>query len=297
MNFNQAYEKWYESYSRTVSDYTASEVDRKMTELVLPIFQDKNINNIKPSEILGLCDKVAEDSTYYAKRIVADIARVYNYAVVVLETTEKNPATAVIEGGYLPSHTTKGFAFVDIKDVSTMLRKIDYETTKSRPATNAFWTIVYSGLRCCEVVNAKKSEFDFENLLWKIPAERMKISENGEHIVPLSIQLAMMLQQHFNSNDSEFAFYSARTKKAIATVSPYHILQKCGYVGKQTLHGFRKIFSTHAHNNGWSIDSIERSLHHEIKGVRGVYNHANMLNERVELMQWYADEVDRWRGI
>lgn len=297
MELQQAFNKWHESYSRAVSDYTASEVERKFDELIPLSLKNTDINDIKPFQILKLSEKVSEKSTYYAKRIVADLVRIYNYASVILEVTNKNPAYALQIGGYVPTHKVVGYKFVDIVDVPKMLRKVDYNTDKKRSSTMAFWTIVYTALRRSEVVNARKSEFDFNNLLWTIPSERMKISSNGNHIVQLSVQLAIELQAFFESNSSNYAFPSDRTNGAISANACNNILQKVGYSHKQTLHGFRKIFSTHAHNNNFSIDSIELSLHHEIKGVRGIYNHADMLEERVKLMQWYADEIDKMRGI
>ncbi|MDO5651032.1 MAG: hypothetical protein Q4G13_02710 [Moraxella sp.] len=63
------------------------------------------------------------------------------------------------------------------------------------------------------------------------------------------------------------------------------------------MHGFRHIFSTHAHEHGFAPDVIELCLSHKIAGVRGVYNHAQMLDKRRELMYWWADVLDDWRKI
>ena len=65
-----------------------------------------------------------------------------------------------------------------------------------------------------------------------------------------------------------------------------------------TIHGLRKVFSTHAHESGrWSVDAIELQLAHVIPGVRGVYNKAYLLDERRRLMIWYASEIQSWRRI
>ena len=41
-----------------------------------------------------------------------------------------------------------------------------------------------------------------------------------------------------------------------------------------------------------SSDWIEKALAHEQKGVRGVYNKAEYLAQRHEMLQWWADLVD-----
>ena len=56
-------------------------------------------------------------------------------------------------------------------------------------------------------------------------------------------------------------------------------------------HGFRGMASTILNESGkFRPDVIERQLAHvEGSKVRGAYNHAEYLEERTEMMQWYAD--------
>ena len=42
-------------------------------------------------------------------------------------------------------------------------------------------------------------------------------------------------------------------------------------------------------------DAIEMQLAHSSGGVREIYNQAKYMPERVRMMQWYADELDRLR--
>lgn len=155
--------------------------------------------------------------------------------------------------------------------------------------------LIYTALRCQEVAYAKKSGFDLQARVWTIPAERMKIS-SGSHAVPLSSQVIELITPLFDS-DSNYLFSLPNSpSKPINAWSINQVIRQSGWQGKQTLHGFRKIFSTYAHaSRKWTIDTIELSLAHRISGVRGIYNHADMLDERVGLMQWWANEVDGWR--
>ena len=53
------------------------------------------------------------------------------------------------------------------------------------------------------------------------------------------------------------------------------------------------MFSTIANENGINRDVIERQLAHvENNSVRGAYNHAEYMTERIKLMQWWADYLD-----
>ncbi|MCR5259586.1 MAG: hypothetical protein K6E40_15725 [Desulfovibrio sp.] len=61
-----------------------------------------------------------------------------------------------------------------------------------------------------------------------------------------------------------------------------------------TTHGFRTTFSTTANASGlWNTDAIEAQLSHAVAGaVRSVYNRSPYLEQRKEIMQWYADLLD-----
>jgi integrase len=62
-------------------------------------------------------------------------------------------------------------------------------------------------------------------------------------------------------------------------------------------HGFRAMFTTitneRMEEHGFSSDVIEKCTAHEPKNkVRAAYNRAEYWNQRVTLMQWWADFLD-----
>jgi integrase len=75
-------------------------------------------------------------------------------------------------------------------------------------------------------------------------------------------------------------------------------LYRLGYKGRTTTHGFRSLFSTHANENGFHSDWIERQLAHDERDeVRAAYNSAQYFPQRREMMQWWADQLDELRKI
>ena len=66
---------------------------------------------------------------------------------------------------------------------------------------------------------------------------------------------------------------------------------------EMTAHGFRAAFATLANESGrWHPDAIERQLAHvEGNNVRRAYTRGEHWDERVLMMQWWADELDRLR--
>lgn len=65
-----------------------------------------------------------------------------------------------------------------------------------------------------------------------------------------------------------------------------------------TGHGFRSMASTLLHEQGWNHQAIERQLAHaERNAVSAAYNFAEHLPERREMMQAWADYLDRLKAF
>lgn len=74
-------------------------------------------------------------------------------------------------------------------------------------------------------------------------------------------------------------------------------LYRIGYHSKATMHGFRATFSTILNEDtAFDKDAIERALaHKEVNRVRAAYHRSEYLEERREMLQWWADYLDRLR--
>lgn len=59
-----------------------------------------------------------------------------------------------------------------------------------------------------------------------------------------------------------------------------------------TIHDLRRTASTLLHEKGWASDVVEKSLNHTIGGVRGIYNRAEYVEQRKEMLQFWADYID-----
>ena len=145
---------------------------------------------------------------------------------------------------------------------------------------------------------AEWSEFDFENAVWKIPADRMKMRR--PHQVPMSRQvLAYVEELHAFTGPDGFvfpAFHTTRRPMSENTVN--QAFRRMGYAkGEVTAHGLRTTASTFLNESGkWSPDAIERSLAHaDTNSVRAVYNRGRYWDERVAMHQWWSDHLDMLR--
>jgi integrase len=180
-------------------------------------------------------------------------------------------------------------------DMPAFFGKLDaYEGDPSTKA--ALELLILTAVRPGELRGARWKEIDDSRSLWRIPAERMKMA--AEHLVPLSTQaLAVLETMKSVSGDHGLVFPSPfYPGKSLSDGTLNSALARLGYKGVATAHGFRTLFSTCANEAGWNSDVIEKQLSHEERDdVRGAYNRAQWLPERVKLMQWWADRLQTFR--
>lgn len=116
------------------------------------------------------------------------------------------------------------------------------------------------------------------------------------HLVPMSRQVVdlLKLRQPITSPISTFVFAGHNDKKnPIIENAVLFVIRQIGYEGLASGHGFRHQFSTVMNENEWPHDAIERQLAHTDSGsIRDIYNHAQYIEKRREMMEWWADLID-----
>ncbi|CAC9624247.1 prophage CP4-like integrase [uncultured Gammaproteobacteria bacterium] len=180
------------------------------------------------------------------------------------------------------------------------MRDLDcYETQGKLITKFALQLLMLTFLRPSEVRLASWDEFDFNKRLWRIPAHKMKMK--SEHLVPLSKQtIALLKNIQEITGKAGLLFPSHTTKKSISDNTMRLAMFKMGYDGntfgksRATPHGFRANASSILNEQGFNPDAIERQLSHiERDGVCAAYiHHARFLDDRFEMMQWWADYLD-----
>lgn len=133
------------------------------------------------------------------------------------------------------------------------------------------------------------SEFDLDNAIWEIPAERMKIRR--PHLVPLSTQALDLLHElKVMTGNYRYVFPGRNDpNKPMSEASINQVIKRVGYDGRLTGHGFRHTISTVLHERGYESAWIESQLAHiDTNSIWGTYNHAQYIEPRKTMMQWYA---------
>lgn len=262
-----------------------------------PALGDRPIREIGAVDVLQVLRKVEARGCYEsARRLRSVIGRVFRYAVATARA-ETDPTFALRDALITPKVTPRA-AITDPKGVGGLLRAI--ETFDGQPTTRVglqLMALLFP--RPGELRMAEWTEFDFDKAIWTIPAHRAKMRRT--HRIPLPAQAIRTLEElHTLTGRYQIAFPGVRSwKRPMSDNTLNAALRRMGY-GKEemTAHGFRAMACSLLNESGfWNSDAIERQLAHvDANSVRRAYARGEYWQERVRMMQWWADYLDRLKA-
>jgi integrase len=222
------------------------------------------------------------------------IGAVFRLTVVTLRA-DSDPTT-VLHGALQPAKAVARPAITDEGELGKLLYTID-EYDGWPTIRGALLFLALTCVRPGEVRHARREEFDRDKAVWRIPAGRMKMRQ--PHDVPLSQQALQVLADVWPLTESGgLVFPSIRSpKRPLSENALNSALRRMGYAKDEvTAHGFRASASTILNNRGYDPDVIEAVLaHQERNAIRRAYNRASYWEQRVTLMQDWADLLDEFR--
>lgn len=290
-------EHWREGKSPRHVDYVA----RRIKADILPALGARPIAEIEAPELVALAQAIqSRGARDIAKRALETSGQIFRFAIAH-GLAKRNPKIDFRPSDVLKSVRKVNYARIDAKELPALLRAI--EVYQGTPVTRlAMKLLALTFVRTSELIGGRWEEIDTEAARWNIPAERMKM--RTPHIVPLSRQAIEALELlRPITGDSEWLFPGDRKhrlpKSGEALSQPISnntilaALQRMGYKGRMTGHGFRGLASTILHEQGYNHEHIELQLAHAPRNaVSAAYNHALYLEPRAEMMQDWADFLE-----
>lgn len=294
--FAQVAIRWLERHRSEVSARHAKTTSYRLDKYILPVLGNLPIQDVTALDILSMVEKVqASGKIETGHRLKFICGQVFNYAV--LNGIVNNNPVSELRGALRPRRPRHMATILEPDRIGELVRAIDGYHGEAHVAI-ALKMALYTFVRSGELRFAKWSEFDVDGGLWRIPAERMKMKRM--HLVPLSRQVQALLKRlQPITGDSELLFPSLRTKtRPISDATLTAALRRLGFSKEEiVVHGFRSMASTLLHEQGWPTDAIERQLAHVEKNkVKRAYDHAEHLEARKEMMQAWADYLDKLGG-
>jgi integrase len=254
---------------------------------------ERPIAEITPAELLDLLRKVERSGRREtAKKLRADIAAVFRLAVVTGRAAVD--PTLALKGAIAPPKPQGRAAITDEKEFGVFLRALD-DFTGWPTLKAAIKFQILTMARPGEARGAKRPELNLDKAVWSIPPERMKMRR--PHLVPLARQAVVVIEDILPYSDNfELVFPSIQSKKKLLSENAFNAaIRRMGYSGSEvTAHGFRATASTILNSRGHDSDVIEAALaHQDHDAIRRTYNRATYWDQRVKLMQDWADLLDQ----
>jgi integrase len=284
--------EWYNKQLHTWVPHHADDVKRRLESNIFPVLGKRPLDQIEAPELLQAIRKIETRGSYdLAHRVLQVCGQVFRYGIATGRCTRN---LSVDLRGALTPHVKQHQAAVRSEELPDLLRAIaKYDEIGGKQTRLAMQLLAQTFVRTQELIGAEWVEFDLNNTLWIIPAERMKM--RAEHVVPLTRQSLVILSELKEiSYGSRYVFPGRNRDKPISNNTLLFALYRLGYKGKMTGHGFRAVASTILNEAGFQPDVIERQLAHcERNQVRGAYNRAEYLPERKRMMRYWADYLDK----
>lgn len=313
-SFGAVTRAWIDANAKSWKPYTLAQVKSSMNRYVienkelgaLPIRQVTTkdlrllLQSIAKRSTLGPGERKATGAVTVARNVRIWCGGVFRFAIErdLADTDPTYPLKNLTELRR-PPESIKHNRKLSPAELRQLLSAID-GFTGTRMTGIAIELLMLFFVRTAELRKASWEEFDLDERMWRIPATRMKAKR--AHTVPISGQaMALLKDLQGISGTSGRLFPNRRTEGAVMSATTINrALERMGFNGPGTVglaaHGFRGTASTLLHEKNFDSKVIETQLAHiERDKTKESYNNAKYMPARAEMMQAWADYLDKLR--
>lgn len=299
--FEKIAREWHHNRLNAWSASTAKDTINRLEKDIFPEIGKLPITEITHKQMIAALRKIEERGAgEVAHRVKATCARVFSYANQH-GIENKNPAADLKD--VLKPVKTGHFAAISPSELPAFLEAISKNDARLyAPTRIALRLMMLIFVRSSELRTTPWSEINLETGEWIIPWQRMKRGkltvnpDTTDHHVCLSRQgLELIRELHQYTGGSPYLFPNQRDhSKPMSGDAIRMALNRMGYEGKMTTHGFRALaMTTLKEKLGYRHETVDRQLAHAQKDkVASAYDRAQFLDERKKMMQHWADYLD-----
>ena len=303
--FGMISDEWLDFWKNDKDDKTISSTIGRLNKHILPVLGKKIYSSLEFADLKSACAQIAENGhREMANRVATIISQVCRFAKMNgyhryniaedLTTLFPKPKKDINYEGFP--------AITDREGVAEMLRKIDKYINAGRcspymEAALRLFPLV--PLRASSMLLSEWKDVNFDENLWRIPAENMKgeIGQRRDFVVPLSNQVRQTLERLYEFRVNKFLFPSGGKSGHLCVEGVNNSMHRAGIPkGKMCIHGWRKVWGSLAREYGLPDKIVERGLAH-VSGsaVEQAYNKAQYREIMRYSFQWWADLLDALR--
>lgn len=283
--FRAVAEEWISSRLAKRTATYRDQVDRAFSANVYPHLGRLPLRSITAAQVLDVLKRMEQrGANTYALQVRQWISAVFRFGVATLRA-DADPAAALI--GAIERKETKHSRAMSREELVSYFKAVDqYGGLRVTQIALILLPLLFT--RTVELRLARWSEFDLEERIWEVPAERMK--RRRPHLVPLPRQAVTLIRELRSITAGDLLFPGLKPGRPLSATTLNRALE---YLGMDDLHchDFRATASTYLYEMGqWRPAAIELQMAHQEKDrTKRAYNHAQYLPERRRMMQAWAD--------
>ena len=268
------------------------------------------IQDVNPRDIRTIIQRIMESGrSSTANQALMYAKQLFRHAVK-LNLIIYNPAQAFTQSdaGGVSEGRSRALSLEELSKVFKVFS--DHSDIFTRDNYLACSLLLLLGVRKGELISARWQDFDVKKKHWNMPAE----NKTGVAItIPLPPASIKWLEElYVRGCGSEYLFPSRRSSKRRAYISddtlnhalaklfgkkvdgnkqPYeNLLGKAG-IEHFTIHDLRRTCRSLLASLGVQGHIAERCLNHKLKGVEGIYNRHDYLEDRREALNLLSDQI------
>lgn len=191
-----------------------------------------------------------------------------------------------------------------------------FEAARGTELEHVVAIVAHTGVRAHEARSGRWMDIDRRAALWRVPPELHKAGgmTGAPHLVPLSTGALAVLDRIREENmrpgpyspwlfpaptsscevcgDNVWPYANGHMQKGNKAAADIRRNAGVGDLGR-LLHRFRDTIKTRMSEHGIDGRVSEHILGHIVVGIEGTYNHAEMLPQRREALEWWSGELAR----
>lgn len=294
-NFKLIALEWFKIQEPIWSKGHAQNVMKRLEFDIFPFIGAFSIEEIRPPDVLKLLRNIEKRGALEVVKKSRQICgQIFQYGIQT-GRCERNPCIHL--RGALQKRKVQHYPSIDPREIPKFLKTLHFNEMRLYARTRrAIQLSMLTFLRPGELRRARWEDINLSMQEWIVLGQFMK---NGmDHIVPLARQAVDILnaqKEETGHLNTPWVFPGqVHPHKPMSEATVGRALERMGYAGRMTAHGFRALARTTIREKlKYYPDVIEAQLAHKPSGPLGAaYDRAQFLDERKLMMQDWADYID-----
>lgn len=270
---------------------------------MLPCLGDLPIAEISRGDVLELIRRIERRGALVSARKVRTWLNQISRFAMAEGLIDVNPAADLDIVAEAP-RPVRHNPFLQVSELPGLLKAVAlYECVEATRL--GIRLLLLTGVRTGELRAATPDQFDLDKGIWLVPLEgvkqlRSRVRTQGNeippYVIPLSTQAIAIVRRlmQLRARGARYLLvHRYETQEMISENTLNTAISRMGYKGRLTGHGIRATISTALNEVGFVEEWIEAQLSHaDTNQIRAAYNHAEYVEPRRRMMQYWADLLD-----